>query len=111
MLLSSCACMPRRKLPEGRTDRWAWDSVHWMLPAFWDSEAHALTLQYSLQDLLIMRGRPYVPEEPEPEPNVLPGSCVAFTCNGELQGVAYRSATARPCSCLMSCMHSAAASP
>ena len=40
-----------------------------------------------------MRGRPYVPEEPEPEPNVLPGSCIAFTCNGELQGVAYRSVT------------------
>ena len=38
-----------------------------------------------------MRGKPYVPEEPEPEPNVLPGSCIAFTRNGELQGVAYRS--------------------
>ena len=52
-----------------------------------------------MQDLLIMRGRAYVPEEPEPEPNVLPGSCVAFTCNGELQGVAYRSVTTslRPC--------------
>ncbi|CAL5229622.1 g12986 [Coccomyxa viridis] len=47
-------------------------------------------LEKSKADLLIMRGRPYVPEEPEPEPNVLPGSCVAFTCNGELQGVAYR---------------------
>ena len=39
-----------------------------------------------------MRGRPYMPEEPEPEPNQLPGSCIAFTRNGKLQGVAYRCA-------------------
>lgn len=55
-----------------------------------------------------MRGRPYVPEEPEPEPNVLPGSCIAFTCNGELQGVAYRLAITRACSRLMSSMDPAA---
>ena len=45
-----------------------------------------------VQDLLIMRGRPYMPEEPEPEPNQLPGSCIAFTRNGKLQGIAYRCA-------------------
>ena len=37
-----------------------------------------------------MRGKPYLPEEPEPEPNPLPGSCIAFSRNGEPQGAAYR---------------------
>ena len=63
------------------------------------SMSWVLILRHDMQDLLIMRGRPYVPEEPEPEPNVLPGSCVAFTCNGELQGVAYRWEANLPCSC------------
>ena len=58
-----------------------------------ESKPRVLIFWRHMQDLLIMRGRPYVPEEPEPEPKVLPGSCIAFTCNGELQGVAYRSTT------------------
>lgn len=37
-----------------------------------------------------MRGRPFVPEEPESEPKPLQGSCIAFSLNGKLQGVAYR---------------------
>jgi hypothetical protein len=42
------------------------------------------------QDLMLYRSAPVHVDEPDPEPVPLPGSVVAFTKNGELQGVAYR---------------------
>lgn len=38
------------------------------------------------------KGQLFFEDKAEPEPRALPGSLVAFTRNGELQGVAYRCA-------------------
>ena len=38
------------------------------------------------------KGQLFFEDKAEPEPRALPGSLVAFTRNGELQGVAYRRA-------------------
>jgi len=38
------------------------------------------------------KGQLFFEDKPEPEPPALPGSLVAFSLNGSLQGVAYRRA-------------------
>lgn len=45
-----------------------------------------------MQDVVAFKGKAYVKEDTDPEalPKVLEGSFVAFTKNGEFQGVAFR---------------------
>lgn len=43
-----------------------------------------------MQDVWRLKNRLVVAEQPEQEPKSLAGSVVAFTKNGEFQGVAYR---------------------
>ena len=50
---------------------------------------HALCAR---QDVVTWKGQLFFEDKAEPEPRALPGSLVAFTRNGELQGVAYRRA-------------------
>ena len=44
------------------------------------------------QDVVTWKGQLFYEDKPEPDPPALPGSLVAFSRNGELQGVAYRRA-------------------
>ena len=44
------------------------------------------------QDVVTWKGQLFFEDKAEPEPRALPGSLVAFTRNGQLQGVAYRRA-------------------
>ena len=49
-----------------------------------------------LQDIVTWKGELYFVDEPTADPAVLDGSLVAFTKNGQLQGIAYRSAELAP---------------
>ena len=44
----------------------------------------------ALQDVVTWKGQLFFEDKAEPEPRALPGSLLAFTRNGESQGVAYR---------------------
>ena len=44
------------------------------------------------QEVVTWKGQLFFEDKPEPEPPALPGSLVAFSLNGALQGVAYRRA-------------------
>lgn len=46
----------------------------------------------SAQEVVTWKGQLFFEDKPEPEPPALPGSLVAFSLNGSLQGVAYRRA-------------------
>lgn len=43
-----------------------------------------------LQDIVMWKGELYFVDEPTEDPAALPGSLIAFSRNGVLQGVAYR---------------------
>ena len=66
-----------------------------LLDMFWHNggmiamKVHALC---AWQDVVTWKGQLFFEDKAEPEPRKLPGSLVAFTRNGELQGVAYRRA-------------------
>ncbi len=45
-----------------------------------------------LQDIVTWKGELYFVDEPTADPAKLEGSLVAFTKNGQMQGIAYRSA-------------------
>lgn len=47
-----------------------------------------------VQDIVTWKGELYFVDEPTADPGMLEGSLVAFTKNGQMQGIAYRSA---PC--------------
>ena len=49
-----------------------------------------------MQDIVTYKGSLYFKEGEDAKPKALPGSCIAFTKNGELQGTAFRSAAAVP---------------
>ena len=44
------------------------------------------------QEVVTWKGQLFFEDKPEPEPPALPGSLVAFSLNGSLQGIAYRRA-------------------
>ena len=62
------------------------------------------------QDVVTYRAQTYVPDsvatDVDAKPTPLPGSLMAFTVNGTLQGVAYRSTlSSPPCSAMTSRRH------
>ena len=76
-LHSSAGCQCTGSARQKKHCWWWWWSLFW----------RALC---TLQDVALYRSRPVLEHEPEQEPVALPGSLVAFTRNGALQGVAYR---------------------
>lgn len=54
------------------------------------------------------KGQLFFEDKAEPEPRALPGSLVAFTRNGELQGVAYRRLRIHPYSAIPVSCHNQA---
>ena len=46
--------------------------------------------QAAVQDIVVWKGDLYFVDQPEPNPEELKGSLVAFVKNGVLQGTAYR---------------------
>ncbi len=53
---------------------------------------HKCAFRRARQEVVTWKGQLFFEEKPETEPPVLPGSLVAFSRNGELQGVAFRRA-------------------
>ena len=69
---------------------WGWSRVGSPFVAAALLNSSAAQQQAAVQDIVVWKGDLYFVDKPEPNPEELKGSLVAFVKNGVLQGTAYR---------------------